>query len=226
MHSLEIENYKKKIKLNDRQRYIIVGKLLGDGHLETNDNGKTYRLKIEHSIKQKEYVDWLFKELRPLIGLKNPFTRQQRTYPPQGGSFLLTSYGFATFSLGALRFYGQQFYDKKGRKIMPKLIHKLLSPESLALWYLDDGSFKSNKHRTFIIHSYGYAKSDLRRVQEVLRRRYGIKTNIHRQRKNDNIYWRLYVVSESAPRFKELVEPIIAKIPSMQYKLGNIMPKK
>ena len=46
----------KNLKLSSELREIIVGKLLGDGHLETQNDGKTWRLKIEHSIKQKEYV--------------------------------------------------------------------------------------------------------------------------------------------------------------------------
>ena len=36
---------------------MLVGKILGDGCLETQNNGATWRLKIEHSFKQKEYVD-------------------------------------------------------------------------------------------------------------------------------------------------------------------------
>jgi len=46
----------KNLKLTSELREILVGKLLGDGHLETQNKGKTWRLKIEHSIKQKEYV--------------------------------------------------------------------------------------------------------------------------------------------------------------------------
>jgi len=43
MYSKEIENQKKRLKLTKRQKEILVGKILGDGHLETQDNGKTYR---------------------------------------------------------------------------------------------------------------------------------------------------------------------------------------
>ena len=64
MHSDLIESHKSKLKLTDRQREIIIGKLLGDGHLETQNKGKTYRLKIEHSIKQREHVDWLYSNLK------------------------------------------------------------------------------------------------------------------------------------------------------------------
>ena len=68
MNTKEIKNYKEKLKLTRRQREIIVGKLLGDGHLESMNNGRTYRLKIEHSLKQKEYVDWFYQEFEEWKG--------------------------------------------------------------------------------------------------------------------------------------------------------------
>jgi hypothetical protein len=56
MNIKEIEEIKKNLKLTKKQRGIIVGLLLGDGHLETQNNGKTYRLKVEHSLEQKDYT--------------------------------------------------------------------------------------------------------------------------------------------------------------------------
>ena len=43
-----------KMKLSREQREILVGILLGDAHLETQNRGRTYRLKVEHSLKEKE----------------------------------------------------------------------------------------------------------------------------------------------------------------------------
>jgi len=50
MRLKEIEDYKKDLKLSSLQREIIVGLALGDGHLETHNNGRTYKLKVEHGI--------------------------------------------------------------------------------------------------------------------------------------------------------------------------------
>lgn len=223
MHSNKIEAYKNELKLTDYQRELIVGKLLGDGHLETRD-GRIYRLKIQHSLKQKEYVDWLYRQLKLWVGIE-PKSRIQQCKFPQGTSGEKACYGFNTYSHGAFRFYGQQFYTKGGKKIIPKLISKLLTPVSLAIWYLDDGSVKSNRHRTYIIHSHGYTRKDLRVVQLALLK-LGIKTALHRQNRTSGLYWRIYVLSESAGKFKEMIEPIAAQVPSMKYKLGNTLPKK
>lgn len=219
MHANEIETYKRTLKLTKRQREIIVGTLLGDGHLETQNKGRTYRLKIEHTIKQREYVDWLCKELKSLV--------RTRPYAREGKSQFSTEYikyGFVTYSLGSLRFYGQQFYDASGKKTIPKLIHRLLSPLSIAIWYLDDGSYKSDKHRTYIIHSHGYTRSDLVRIQATLASM-GVRTALHRQGYSGKLYWRIYILSESAAAFRKMVEPIVNNIPTMRYKLGNTMPK-
>ncbi|HDH31586.1 MAG TPA: hypothetical protein ENH26_02315 [Candidatus Wolfebacteria bacterium] len=207
MRSKIIEQHKKKLKLNQKQRSIIIGMLLGDGHLETLNNGRTYRLKVEHSIKQKEYVKWLYEQFKD-------FTHQEpqaRIKNLKGKEFL--SYGFTTYSIGLFRFYAQQFYvDKK--KIMPKIIKKLLDPLSLAIWFMDDGSWKSNKHRTYIIHTLGYTKKELVLVKEVIEQKFGIIVGIHKQYNK----WRLYVYSDSAKQFKNLIESYV--IPSMKYKLG------
>lgn len=224
MHSNEIENYKKSLKLNRYQRAIIIGKLLGDGHLETLNKERTYRLKIEHSAKQKEYVDWVYNELKEWVR-SEPKMRTVYSRFPQGRQMESHKYGFTTYAHGAFRFYGKQFYTKDGKKVVPKLIDKMITPISIAVWYLDDGSVKSNKHCTYIIHSHGYERQELKRLQKVLMK-FGVKTSLHRQIRPEGLYWRIYILSESARKFRELLEPVIAHIPSMQYKLGNRMPKK
>lgn len=206
MRSNEIEAYKKKLKLTKRQREIIVGLLLGDGHLETQ-NGLTYRLKVEHSFKQNDYVDWLYDNFREWVN-QHP---RQRIKDSFGKEF--TSYGFTTYSSGSLRFYGQQFYSGK-RKVIPKLIKKLLTPLSLAIWFMDDGSWKSNKHRTYIIHTLGYDRQELNLMKRILEEKFGITTGIHRQYNG----LRLYIMSSSASQFRNIIEPYV--IPSMRYKLG------
>jgi hypothetical protein len=50
--------------LSQQERALIMGTLLGDAHLQRRDN--SYRLKIEHGIQQKSYVEWKYKKLRRL----------------------------------------------------------------------------------------------------------------------------------------------------------------
>ena len=191
--------------------------------METSDKGKTFRLRIEHSIKQKEYVEWLYNQFKSWVnGGIRVWTRTSKF--PDGSTKNSQKCGFTTYSLDFLRFYGQQFYSN-GIKIIPKMIEKLLTPTSIAIWFLDDGSFKSQKHRTFIIDSHGFTKNELKITQRCFTR-FGIKTKLHKQTREKGIYWRIYVLSESAEKFAEMVKPIINQIPSMKYKLGNTLPKE
>jgi hypothetical protein len=214
MRSKKIELYKKELKLNSIQRQILVGLLLGDGHLESVTAGRTHRLKVEYSKKQEGYALWLWEIFNEWV--RTP-PRQRTKTLPSGTTISIVE--FTTYSSGIFRFYTQQFY-KNGKKVIPDIIRKLLTPLGLAVWFMDDGSWKSDLHRTYIIHTDGYAKKDLLTIQKVLREKFGIDVTLHRQYTN----WRIYIKTESAQRFRKLIEPYI--IPSMRYKLGNKKPKE
>lgn len=212
MNSATIERYKKTLKLSEIQKSILVGLLLGDGHLETQNNGRTYRLKVEHSARQADYTEWLYEQFKNWIpgGLYRK-DKHDREY-----------LGFTTLSHGALRFYAQQFYAG-GRKRIPPLIKKLVKEVSLAVWFMDDGSWKSGKHRTFIIHTLGYSRTDLELARDMLDEKFGVATTVHRQKEK---YWRLYILSRSAETFRNIIEPYTRPFMSMRTKMGNVMPKE
>lgn len=223
MNNKTIEEEKKRLKLNDRQREILVGTLLGDGHLETKNNGKTYRLKIEHTVHQKEYVEWLFQQFREWI--RTPPKERTRLITLHGRQKEYKQIGFSTLSSGILRFYAQQFYVKdRSKKIVPKLIRRWLTPLALAVWYMDDGSIKSNTHRTVLLNTQGFEDIDLKHLQEALRTSYGIQTTVRKQKDGKQ----LYVPSESVDLFLRTIEPFI--LASMRYKLPKVwltqLPKK
>lgn len=208
MNTKEIRELKKTLTLNDIQRSVLVGTLLGDGHLETQDKGKTYRLKLEHQVAQRDYLQWIYDQFKEWVpgGIRSRVKKN-------GYEYVL----FDTYSHGAFRFYAQQFYPH-GKKEIPKLINQLLDPMALAIWFMDDGSWKSDKHKTFIIHTLGYSKKDLELVQKALKKKFDLETSLHAQKGK---YWRLYVKSESAEKFRRLIEPYTSQIPSMQNKMGN-----
>ena len=56
------------MSISIRQRNIILGLILGDGHLE--NNGRFARLRIDQSLKHKDYVNWLYNELRGMVPSK------------------------------------------------------------------------------------------------------------------------------------------------------------
>lgn len=212
MYTFNMKN-NRNLRLSKMQRELLVGLLLGDGHLETQTDGRTYRLRVEHSEKQKEYLFWLYEQFKEWV----PQEPKKKTRTDGR-----ISYEMVTVSHSAFRFYAHQYYvDKK--KGIPRLVHRWLTPVALAIWFMDDGSIKSSKHKTFNIHALGYSKKDLLRVQDVLERRFEITTALHKQRNNS---WRIYIPSESVEEFVTLVYPTMKHVPSMLYKLNNKMPKE
>lgn len=215
MHSLIIEEKKKHLTLTTRQKEILIGTLLGDGHLETQNERKTYRLKIEHSFKQVLYVEWFAKEFQEWI--QTPPKKRSRMVTLHGKTKSYDRIGFATLSSGAFRFFAQQFYPKNGiQKVVPKLIHRWLTPLTLAVWFMDDGSIKSNAHRTIFMNTHGFSDADIERLQEALKQRYGIQTRVRVQKDGKQIY----VLAETIDTFLTLIEPYV--IPSMRYKIPKV----
>ncbi len=211
MNTKEIREKKNGLELSKRQRELLVGLLLGDGHLETRDAGRTYRLKVEHGAAQREYLEWLAREFQEWI--------LSGRYEKRRGEKVV--YGFTTVNHPAFRFYGAQFY-RDGRKRIPPLIKRLLTPLALAIWFLDDGSAKSSKHRSLVIHSLGYTHKELVLAQDAIER-LGVSSALHKQRKGS---FRLYFPRESAQHIANFARPILKDVPTLAYKVENVMPKK
>jgi hypothetical protein len=209
MNAKSIENHKNKLKLTQRQRQIIVGKMLGDGHLETQNNGKTYRLKVEHSIKQKEYVDWFYQEFKEWILAKPQKKRKIRN------GKLSYNYWVNTLASGSFRFYAHQFYKDK-KKVIPKLIHRWLTPLSLAVWFMDDGSIKSKNHKARIINTQGFKKKEVLRLISALKSKFGIQSKLRKQKDG----YQIMILSESADEFARLIKNHLYN--SMKYKIKGL----
>ncbi len=206
MNSNHIKSFAKSVTLNKQQREILVGTILGDGHLETQNQGRTFRLKVDHSINQKEYAEWLYAKFKnlTLTGLQ---LKQQVVNEKQ-----YQKYWFSTISVGAFRYYGQLFYVRN-KKVVPQIISKLVTPLSLAVWFMDDGSLKSKAHRARIINTQSFDAVSLQRLQDMLLKKFNIKTTLRNQKEG----MQLYIPSTEIEKFVTLVRPFI--IPSMEYKI-------
>ena len=210
MRSNLIEVYKSTLKLNGEQRSILVGTLLGDGHLETQTNGRTYRLKIEHSAKQSAYVDWLYQQFKDWV-LTPPKIKPKRLKDVE-----LENYYFQTLSSGRFRFYAKEFYDDFKHKRVPRQIKRWLTPLALAVWFMDDGSAKSKQHRAVILNTHCFSKKDLALLQMALLQNYGLETK-HRPQKEG---LQLLIAGPDAERFVKIVRPQV--LPYFSYKFGAL----
>jgi LAGLIDADG DNA endonuclease family len=205
VRSRVIEAYKTTLRLSDVQREILVGILLGDACLETQNAGRSYRLKIEQGIAHADYVRHLYTVLRDWV-LSPP-------RPKQGQTRGVTTLNLAvqTVSHTELSFYGELFYSNR-RKIVPEPIGELLTARGLAYWYMDDGSMKSSESKGVLFNTHAFSSDDVDRLIEVLER-FGLLAR--RRQQQDGI--QIYISGASYERFVELVDPHV--IEAMRYKV-------
>lgn len=202
-----------KTKLSTIQCEILVGILLGDASLQTESNGRTYRLRL---VQSEEHKDYLFH----LYGIFQNYT----TSPPIQSSFIdprkpdkkYFRWSFSTTQQSCFRFYGHQFYDGNKKKV-PDLIHKWLTPRSIAYWYMDDGAQKwKGKSLGVRFCTDNFLYKDVKKLAHVLSEKYSLKTSL--QKKGSG--WRIYVSSYSYEILKTLIFSYF--VSSMVYKF----PKK
>lgn len=208
MNTKELKKYKESLKLTQFQRDIIVGLTLGDGHLETS-NGVSYRMKIEHSIKQKEYANWLYNCFDSWV-LSGPAVKEKNVF---GKTY--QNIWFNTISHVKLRYYGKMFY-KDGKKMIPNNISKLLSDLSLAVWFMDDGSIKSKHHKSLIINTQCFPIQQIEFLQQAIEKKFQIVSFIRKQKEGFQIEFR----GQNATKLAQIIEPYL--VASMKYKIDPI----
>ncbi len=187
-----------KTKLTRLQHEVLVGILLGDASLQTESNGNTYRLRISQSEKHKDYVFHLytiFANLTLSPPIKYEFTDSR--YP----SKKYYRWSFSTKQDACFRFYGHQFYKNKN-KVVPKLIHRWLTPIAIAYWYMDDGAQKwkgKSLGVRFCTDNFSYI--EVTRLKTIFIEKYTLKASL--QKKGAN--YKIYISSTSYENLKSLI---------------------
>jgi hypothetical protein len=117
---------------------------------------------------------------------------------------------------------GMMYID--GKKVISNQVLNMLSPEGVAIWYMDDGSYRMNKKSdgnvssvSLIISTY-CSKEEVDNIIEYFNRIYDI--NFHPAYCKRTCKWYVRTNTAGARKLAELISPYI--IPSMQYKLSCI----
>jgi hypothetical protein len=184
--------------LTQKQKSLIIGTILGDGYLRIIPRRKNAFLEINHSAKQKNYVDWKYKILKSIVK-SEPKLRN--------GNGNRIACRFYTQCLPEITNMFVRFY-KNGKKIIPEnLVIDLLG---LAVWFMDDGS---NSGGSIYLNTQQFSEDDQIKLQNLLENQYGIRSNLNK----DKIYKRIRVIKEDAHKFCNLIRQYVPR--SMEYKL-------
>jgi len=194
--------------LTKRQKEILIGILLGDGCLEKN--GRNVRLRVDHGLKQKDYLRWKYKEFKDLATGKPRIVRgaiHRRT------KRIYKRWHFSTFSLPELNGYHHKFYYRKIKRIPKNILELLKSPLSLAVWFMDDG-YKRNDCNALRINTDAFTYNEQKILQQCLKRNFRIDSKIHKKGK----FWNIYIPEPEAKNFCKIVKRYI--LPKMNYKIS------
>ncbi len=199
-------------RLSDQQWQVVLGGLMGEGHLAPNTRGRSgVRFRMGHGAAQTEYVDWkasLFGNIP-----------QSRSVRPNGSVHVdLTPLP----ELGELR---QVMYWGDGKKHLTDDVLKALTPLALAVWFMDDGSFslrsKGLQARTeggsgrIEICVEAMSEGSRERLTHYLRDEHGVESAVRSAGARGMAV--LTMTTAGTARFQEVVAPYVH--PSMAYKL-------
>ena len=180
--------------LSVEERDVVIGCLLGDGAMRCKTNAL---FEINHSIKQRDYVDWKFQKLQRLV-ITPP--------KPRCGNGNRVAYRFTTRSVSILTELYRWFYPN-GTKQIPNDLE--LSPLSLAVWIMDDGS---KSYCAMYLNTQQFLKEE----QELLIRKLDEQFNIQSALNRDKQYTRIRIKVESVKRLHAIVNPHL--LASFDYK--------
>ena len=119
---------------NKEKRAILLGMALGDGCINNCNH-----LVIRHSIKQKEYLEYKKSIVEQIYHCKLKTT------------FIQSGYQFQKSDKKHFRIYRKWLY-RDNKKVISNIL-RYLNLQSIAFWYMDDGSLTAKK-RNGKIHGY------------------------------------------------------------------------
>ena len=195
-------------KISKFIKHALIGMILGDTHLETFNQGETYRVVVKHSPKQIEYLEHKYRMLEHFIrsGIKNCVERRS-------DNTKVEKKYFHTFSSSSFKFYANMFkIDSEGNKKLPMLIHRYLDPVCLAYWYMDDGSLKSAKTKALKICISQFKPKEIQILVDCLNKKHNLNCKMYKWRSS----FRIYIPNDNN-NFSNLIRKYV--VPSMEYKL-------
>ena len=203
-----------KTKITKESRNLLIGMLLGDGTICSNN---VY--KLCHSIEQEDYLKWKIKLLNE-NGIRN-----------NGLKYYTSSCGY---NIGKTVCYTQlniipfikvlRRVCYKGKKIIGnrKLLNRL-SAQEIAIWYMDDGhiNIRVNHGKPcgfYIKISTCETKSEVQTIIDYFREVWSINFYmIHEGKKEDS--YSLCCGTKEGLKFIDIIKPYVSQVPSMIHKI-------
>lgn len=184
---------------------LLLAMAIGDGYIT-----KTFTLTITHCEKQLEYLK--FKRnllIQAGVNCKNIKAFNNNGFP---------AYRFETFACTELKEIRQFLYTPK--KTLTRQILNYLTPQGIAMWYLDDGGLSKSYRNNVLVRNElmlntGLFKADNQVIIDYFKEVWGISFG---QCKNHNCY-RLRCGTKEARKLMDIIYPFCEPISCLNYKI-------
>lgn len=201
--------------LPDNIHYILIGIMLGDGHLYKTSPTSNSRFEMSFGKDRILFANWIgniFKDYSN-IGITLTPIKNKNT------SNLNFNFRFKTKTLPIFNYYHNIFYETnnetwKYKKIIPHNILDLMNPIVLAYLIMSDGNFDKSRNRVRI-YTNSYSKLEVEKLAEAINLKLNIYVGVLHDRKDQ---WILTIGAKQFNLLREIVIPHFE--PSMLYRLG------
>lgn len=210
-NSRKMKEYKLTlINMDSKQWEASIGLMLGDASLQTQNKGKTHRLKFEWGNKNLPYVKHVYNLFDQWV-LSVPHRKERKS--PKGN--IVVNWGFQTISHEAFNKLATLFIFDGKKSIPVHLIRDHLTPVGLAYWFMDDGGKLDynigSKNKSIVLNTQSFTSEEVNIMCSGL----NIKFDLHCEVRSNK--GKKVIVITNYSRFLSLAGPHIIK--EMTYKL-------
>jgi hypothetical protein len=219
-------NLKKKrlwegIEITPDLKAVIVGIFLGDAHIHKRTKPVAPHIQYGHAADQKD----LIKLVHTLLGSLTCNRNITITKPHSGSNndvyYRFKSINHPFFDTLRIKYYVDNFYpDGSALKRFDMELLNCMDDKSLALWYMDDGSFSDHDNRCKVaFHTDGFHIDDVKLLINIMREKWGLESFIVSVNPKLVTGHTLILQPSSVEKFEKLILPYMIKC--MRYKYPN-----
>lgn len=208
--------------MNKKNKSILLALAIGDGCIsKKNDNRcnyTQYSITFKHSIKQYEYLQYKANIVNSIFGGKQNEVRYINNNGYDGCIY--------SKSNSDLKYIYNILYPKGKKQLTEKVLNNL-TPEGIAIWYMDDGSLypqkQNGKIKAFqmVISTCCDTKEETQIIIDYFVKKWGVKFHIKRNKGKYSITCN----TKEIRKFIPIVSPYVKKIECMKYKIDRIKEK-
>ncbi len=196
--------------LTQRQREYILGAVLGDDALSAHGQSLNARLVTCQSLDHKPYLFWKYHLLENFT-LSPPRVIQSPRYDR-----IHQLVRFHTRATPEITILYKLCYPN-GRKFVSLEWLQQLSAFSLAVWYMDDGTYAPQRDFS-VLYTGAFSFREQQLIIKYLKMRWGITGCVIQRNRRQ---WCLRFSRLGTQQFLKIIRPHIeSEVPSMRYKLG------